>query len=70
MSAARAFKPPLPATREAWTELEALARSINPKLPADLSGYQIRITLSKDFQGVELIEVIDVAARANSRGST
>ena len=39
-----------------WAELERLAREINPGLPADLSGYELRITLNKDFQAVELID--------------
>lgn len=34
----------------AWRDMEAMAREINPNLPADLSGYQITISLSKDRQ--------------------
>lgn len=40
-----------------WAELIAIARRINPDLPADLSGHEIRITLSKDFQAVEAINL-------------
>lgn len=39
-----------------WAQLERIAREINPDLPADLSGYELRITLNKDFQGVEIID--------------
>jgi len=39
-----------------WAKIEALAREINPNLPADLSGYELRITQNKDYQGVELIK--------------
>lgn len=35
---------------EAFAELEAMARKINPRLPADLSGHIITISLSKDHQ--------------------
>jgi hypothetical protein len=37
----------------AWAALERLAREIDPSLPADLTGKEIRITLSKDCQSVE-----------------
>ena len=32
--------------QEAFAELEKMAREINPNLPADLSGHEIRISLS------------------------
>ncbi len=35
---------------EAFVALEKMAREINPDLPADLSGYEITISLSKDHQ--------------------
>jgi hypothetical protein len=40
---------------DAWAKLEKLAREIDPTLPADLSGYEIRIILNRDFQVVECI---------------
>jgi len=42
---------------EAWDELEAIARKIDPSLPADLSGYEVRITLNRDFKAVECLLV-------------
>jgi hypothetical protein len=41
--------------RDPWAELVKIAREINPDLPADLSGYEVRIILNKDFQAVELM---------------
>lgn len=36
-----------------WKQIEILAREIDPTLPADLSGYELRITLSRQYQSVE-----------------
>lgn len=42
------YLPTTVGTDEAFKALTALARSINPKLPDDLSGHLVRINFSKD----------------------
>ena len=41
----------------AFDALEKMAREINPKLPKDLSGHEIRISLSKDHQSATAVKV-------------
>lgn len=43
--------------RKGWKEIEAFARSINPNLPDDLSGHEIRIHLGKDGQSAIAVPV-------------
>ena len=44
-----------PAADYVWKQFEAMARAIDPSLPSDLYGYELRITLNDDFQSVECI---------------
>lgn len=43
------------ATEKAFAEIERLAREIDPSLPADLSDYELHITMSKDVMAVEAV---------------
>lgn len=52
-----------------WEQLTKIAREIQPDLPADLSGYEVRITLNKDFQAVELMALDFIDKRLDSRAS-
>lgn len=45
------------ADRHKWDQLLKLAREIDPTLPADLSEYELRITLNRELQSIELVRL-------------